>query len=473
MKRSLFLPTTNTQRYALAGIGVGFIFPIVATIIRVLEAGLPLNISSMLAVQFADPLLWIIDTAPFFLGLFAAMAGRRQDALEKVIDELRLRETELRDTQLAVEKSVIERTQELTVMNQLVKEHADQLKSVADTTHSLYSVQELDKLLPLIARTISQKFNYYRVGVYLVDEQKQYAVLQASSNEDHSGSHQHQKRLRIEPGSPVEFVIRNGQTWGVSNTSKEQLFDPELPNTRSELVLPLRSGDIIIGALDLQSDTEKVFSEEYISDLSILSDQVAIAIQNAILHENTQRTLREGEVRTKKDSAKVWSGWVESVRARGYRYDGIRSEPVNEAGAPFHPQEKFQKIPIRLRDRTIGNLKIRFSEAAPPWTEDDRAIAEATAERAALALEGARLLDEAQKRAAREAFLSDMAAKLSTSFQLDSILRDTVEELGQSLKGSTVSFQLVDPSTSTSMDSQQPDEALTRRRNLDANNEPE
>ena len=71
---------------------------------------------------------------------------------------------------------------------------------------------------------------------------------------------------------------------------------------------------------------------------------------------------------------------------------------------------------------------------------------EATAERAALALEGARLLEEAQKRAAREAFLSGVAAKLSTSFQLDSILRDTVEELGQTLHGSVVSFQLVNPS---------------------------
>jgi hypothetical protein len=61
-------------------------------------------------------------------------------------------------------------------------------------------------------------------------------------------------------------------------------------------------------------------------------------------------------------------------------------------------------------------------------------------------LEGARLLEEAQKRATREAFLSEVATKLSASFQLDSILRDTVQELGQNLKNSTVTFQLVNPS---------------------------
>jgi GAF domain-containing protein len=71
----------------------------------------------------------------------------------------------------------------------------------------------------------------------------------------------------------------------------------------------------------------------------------------------------------------------------------------------------------------------------------------ATAERVALALEGARLLDEAQKRATREAFLSEVATKLSASFQLDSILRDTVQELGQTLKNSTVTFQLVNPAS--------------------------
>ena len=79
-------------------------------------------------------------------------------------------------------------------------------------------------------------------------------------------------------------------------------------------------------------------------------------------------------------------------------------------------------------------------------------------------MEGARLLDEAQKRAARESFLSDIGAKLSTSFQLDSILRDTVEELGQTLTGSTVSFQLVNPSAPPTIDAPKADGASTRRK---------
>jgi GAF domain-containing protein len=137
---------------------------------------------------------------------------------------------------------------------------------------------------------------------------------------------------------------------------------------------------------------------------------------------------------------------VESIQSKGYRYDGIRAEPLKESDGSSSTQKRVQSIPVRLRGRLIGSLKIKLAEGSPDWTEDDRAIAEATAERAALALEGARLLEEAKRRAAREAFLSQMAAKLGASFRLDSILRDTVEELGQTLENSTVSFQLIDPS---------------------------
>ena len=74
-------------------------------------------------------------------------------------------------------------------------------------------------------------------------------------------------------------------------------------------------------------------------------------------------------------------------------------------------------------------------------------MAEATAERVALALESSRLLEEAQSRAQREAFLGELSSKLGASYQLDSIVRDTVEELGKSLRTTTVSVQLVNPSS--------------------------
>ena len=447
MKRIGIPLKTNAQRYALAGAVFGLIFPIVASIIRILNAGLPLRFSSVITVHINDPLLWIIDTAPIFLGFFASLAGRRQDDLEKTNSVLRAREQELETTQLALEERVKERTRELTTMNLLVAERAEQLSLVADTSRSLLSIQELDRLLPLIVQVISQRFKYYQVGIYLLDEQKQQAILMASSSEGGLRIMKRGQQFRLGEQSLIDFVIRSGKPRIINEVSADTPFrpEPEFADTCAELVLPLKSGEKVLGVLDLQSDMPKIFTEEYVSVISILADLVTIAIQNSILHETTQRALHEVQVNSRQISAREWDNWAKSIQAKGYRYDGIRAERLKESKGLDSERQNIQNIPIRLRGRTIGNLKIKLSDASPVWTEDEHAIAEATADRAALALEGARLLEDAKRRAAREAFLSDMAAKLGASFRLDSILRDTVEELGHTLDDSTVSFQLVDP----------------------------
>ena len=442
MKQNGFFLKTNTQRYALIGASFGLIFPIVAVLVRTLGAGVPLSLSRITAAFLSDPLLWIIATAPLFLGTFAAIAGRRQDELEKTNSTLKAREQELEASQLVLEERVNERTRELTSKNLIFMDRAQLLNSIVETSRILLATPGFDQLLPMIVQTIGRYFNYYHVDLYLLDEQKQRAVLMASISEGGQQFYLREHNL-------VDFAIRSGQVQIVNDSRSDRslLPDFELANTRAELVLPLTSSQVVFGALDLQAGHEMEFTDEYVSILQILADLVTIAIQNSILYDKTQRTLREAEVSSRQISAREWSSWVESIQSRGYRYDGIRAEPLRESDGNASVQKREQSIPLRLRGRLIGNLKIKLAEGSPEWTEDDRAIAEATAERAALALEGARLLEEAKRRAAREAFLSEMAAKLGASFRLNSILRDTVEELGQTLENSTVSFQLINPST--------------------------
>jgi len=245
----------------------------------------------------------------------------------------------------------------------------------------------------------------------------------------------------------VSSVAQTGQPRIALNTVDNKAFfaNPDLAGTQSELALALKSGDEIIGVLDIQSIRPNDFPEEDVSILSILADQVAIALQNALLFDESQRALREANVESLQASRKAWQDYTKVVQARGYRYDGIKSEPLKEAQLSKAENDPLL-IPVQLRGQTIGRLKLSASDPSRQWTDDELIMISATAERVGLALEGARLLDEAQKRATREAFLSEVAAKLSTSFQLDSILRDTVQELGDTLKNSTVTFQLVNPS---------------------------
>jgi GAF domain-containing protein len=251
----------------------------------------------------------------------------------------------------------------------------------------------------------------------------------------------------------VGFAAQTGQPQIARHTDtvNELITSADLPNTQSELALPLKSGDEIVGVLDLQSTEANAFSTADLSTLSILADQIGIALQNALLYERSERALREANAAFLSSSEKQWKDYTEKVRTKGYRYDGIKPEALKEAQRS-KAEEDAILIPVQLRGQTIGRLRLKPSDTSKQWSEDELAIAEATADRAALALEGARLLEAAQQRAAREAFLSDLASKLSTSFQLDSILRDTVEELGQALHGSIVSFQLVNPSAPLGID---------------------
>lgn len=447
----------ETQRYAIAGILFGLLFPVGATIIRIANSNLPFGLSGIMNVQSTDSLLWIIDTAPLFLGLFASFAGRRQDILQRVNSDLMQRENELMSVQETLEQRVEQRTQELLFANQNAQKRASRLQTIAEIARAVISIRDADKLMPLVTQMISDRFGFYHVGIFLIDELNQYAILRASNSAGGLRMLQRGHRLKIGEQGIIGFVAQNQQARIALDVGADPVFfnSADLPDTRSEVALPLKSAEQIMGILDIQSIEANAFTETDIFTLSILAEQIAVAIQNARLYEQSQRALREAESASQQSSGMAWNGYSESLQIRGYRYNGIRPEPLKEPRQSNNENDALL-IPVQVRGQTIGRLKLNPSNTSRQWSEDELAIIEATAERVALALEGARLLEDAQKRAARETFLSGIAAKLGASFQLDSILRDTVQELGQSLKGSTVSFQLVNPSAPPSAESQKP-----------------
>jgi len=445
-RRSPFI-NTETQKYALIGVLFGLMFPLGASLLRIANTGLPFELASFAIVQRSDSLLWIIDTAPVFLGIFAAIAGRRQDVLQNVYERLKQRENELEIIQAELELRVKDRTSELVFANKQMSDRAEQLQLIADVAQSSISIQDVDRLLPYISELISKRFDIYHVGIFLLDDQKQNAVLRASNSIGGLAMINRGHHLKIGEQGIVGFVTLRGEPRLAFDVGHDATFfnNPDLPDTRSELALPLKIGGAIIGALDLQSTKGNAFSQDDVSVLTILADQAAIAIQNARSSERAKRALVEAEIATKQLSGEAWKGFLEVMQSKGYRYDGIKPEPLHES-TKSTSENKDLEIPVQLRGQTVGRLKMRALDANRSWTDDEKAIIESTAERVAIAMESARLLDDAQKRAARESFLSDLGTKLGTSFQIDSILRDTVEELGQTLKGSTVSFQLVNPS---------------------------
>jgi GAF domain-containing protein len=370
--------------------------------------------------------------------------------LENAIKRSRknLRELEVANAELSLAQADLHaRSVELTASNEMLQNRTERLRAVAEVARIATSVQNFDQLLPLITTIISKQLGYYHVGIFLVDENKEYAILRSANTDGGLRMLARAHRLRVGEQGIVGFVTQTGNPRIALDVGKDAVYfnNPNLPQTHSELALPLKVSGEIIGALDLQSLEPNAFNDDDVSLLTILADQVAISIQNAFSSEQAQRALREAEIASSQVTGVAWKGYAETLQTKGYRYDGVKSEALKEASKSKKENEGLL-IPVQLRGQTIGRLKLKSSDQSREWTTDELAIIEATAERVALALDGARLLDDAQKRASREAFLSQIGTKLGASFQLDSILRDTVEELGQTLKGSTVSFQLVNPS---------------------------
>lgn len=348
---------------------------------------------------------------------------------------------------------------ELTLTNKQLQNRTEKLRAIATITSTAASIHDFEQLISSIANIVSQQLGYYHVALFLLDEQKQYAIMRSTNSESGLNMMSRGYRLQVGQKGVVSTAAQTGRPQ-VNAGDAGHIVQGDFPETRSELALSLKSGDQVIGVLDLHSTQTDAFNDEEISTLSILADQIGIALQNALVYELSQRALREAKAAFQQTSESEWKGYGESLQTKGYRYDGIKPEPLKD-GRHSNSGDNTVSIPVQLRGQIIGQLRLKPSDSTKQWTEDEIAMAQATAERAALALEGARLLEEAQKRASREAFLSEMASKLSTSFQLDSILRDTVEELGQTLNGSIVSFQLIKPSTPDNI------EPLTNRKPLE------
>ncbi len=440
----------NLSIILMAGLLLGWQASVVVTLLSILSGfGLAYLEQSGLMGSRDYPAASFAQDMTFVFGLNAVLIYLLINGLESAIKRAQTNATELKviNTDLTRAQNDLQaRSTELLSSNQLLEKRTERLHTIAEVAHIAVSIPNFDRLLSSITQIISNQFGYYHVGIFLVNEQGQYAILRSANTDGGLKMLARGHRLLVGQEGVVGYVTRSGQPRIAMDIGSDTVFrdNPDLPETRSELALPLKVGEVVTGALDIQSTEPDAFTEDDISTLSILADQVAIAIQNARLFEQSQRALRDAEIVSSQASGLAWKGYAEKMQTKGYRYDGIRPEPLKEA-LPSKSENGAMLLPLELRGQTIGRLQLKASNSSRKWTEDELAIVEATIERVALALEGARLLEDAQKRATRETFLSDMAAKLGTSFNLDSILRDTVEELGQNLKGSTVSFQLVNP----------------------------
>lgn len=433
--------SNNILQYALIGAVFGFTFPIIGTVLQVVFSGFALTPANLVRVHLGFPLLWVVDTAPIVIGMLAGYAGHKQDMLLKANEQLRAQDAELRMSHAQLEQYVDERTAQLLVANKKNERRTAQFETISSISRAVTSIRALSELLPKITQSISQQFGFYHVGVYLLDNNREFAILTAANSEGGQKMMKRGYRLLVGSAGIIGFVTQTGQprTDSEARMDNAYLVDPDLPDTRSEMALPLHIGNEIFGALDVQSTEADAFSEEDVNTLSILADQVSIAIQNARSYEQIQDALAQANTASHQMSSQQWRQFLSAEPVEGFYFDGVETKKIDAAG---DQHANHFAVPLTLRGTRIGILKLRTSDPNRMWTEDEKDMARAIAERTAIAVENARLLLESQKRVVKEQTIGQISAKLGSLNDLESLLRTTIQELGSNLPDTDVAVQI-------------------------------
>lgn len=342
-------------------------------------------------------------------------------------------------------------------LEERVQERTRQIQTASEVARDAVAIRDIDQLLEETVHLISARFGYYHAGVFLLDETGETAVLRAASSEGGK------KMLARGHSLPVGKLGIVGHVTGTGNPrialdvgeDAYHFSNPDLPETRSELTIPLRSGEIIIGALDVQSKEPGAFDEDDLLVLQMLGDQLAVALENVRLIE-TQREVAHRRRRiievynhlsqqtdysqlvrqiaavvraafelpgaalglVEGDEIFVRSGsWSETtlLPKPGERMaigQGLLGQAVSTASMVSRsgmdvsealqveptstPGKTTLAAPLISRGRVIGALGISLPHAGPAEAHE-REVLELTASQVAVALENARLFEETQE----------------------------------------------------------------------------
>jgi len=339
-----------------------------------------------------------------------------------------------------LETRVEERTTELEESTKQLQKRAVQFETIAQLARTITSIQDQEVLLNKITQLVSVSFGFYHVGLFLLDESRQYAVLSAANSEGGQRMLDRKHRLGVGQTGIVGYVTSTGNPRVALDTGTDAVFfdNPDLPETRSEMALPLRVGATVVGALDVQSTEANAFSEDDVEVLSILADVVSVAIENARLFEESQRVLTEAQTAFGEFTQDAWRKLSRSRETVGYRLSGTTIRPLKE---PAKGNGSSIAVPIKLRDRVIGTMNISLPENKE-LEPDEVDITESIAQRVGIAIESATLLEESQKAATKEQVIGEITGKIGSSVNLRNVLQTAVEELGKNIPGSEIVIEL-------------------------------
>ncbi|MCC6956591.1 MAG: GAF domain-containing protein, partial [Anaerolineales bacterium] len=175
---------------------------------------------------------------------------------------------------------------------------ASQLQIAAEIARDTSGTLALDNLLQRTVSQITERFGYYHASIFLLDDTGKEAIVRESTGLAGEEMKRDGHRLVVGGRSAIGQVTGSGKPLVLNDVNSEEArhihhHNPLLPFTRAELGIPLKIGEKVIGALDVQSDLVNAFSEDDVAVLQTLSDQIAVAVDNATSYELAQKAVED------------------------------------------------------------------------------------------------------------------------------------------------------------------------------------
>jgi GAF domain-containing protein/HAMP domain-containing protein len=425
---------------------------LVSLLVTLAMAVLAGMLGGYVARRLAVPLVDLTETATRIscgeMDLQAAAGGPVE--VSSLAEAFNSMTTQLRQILGDLEKRVAERTLDL-------ERQSAYLQASADVGRAATSILEIDRLIGQVVELIRERFSLYYVGLFLVDSAGEWAVLRAGTGAAGQAMLARGHRLKVGGGSMIGWSIANAQARVALEAGEDavRLATAELPDTRSEAALPLRSRGRVLGAVTVQSSWPGAFDETVIAVLQAMADQVAVAIDNARLFAESQAAAETARRAYGEVSRRDWSELLGTRPHWGYRYANQSVAPAEKTWRPemleaiqvgemseSNTGKPTLAMPLRVRDHVVGALRFSKGEEGSKWTADEIVLIETLTEQLGVALESARLYQDTQRRAARERLVNEITARIRSSTTLEAVLNSAVREIGHLVEANYAAIDL-------------------------------
>jgi GAF domain-containing protein len=395
---------------------------IAATVIATLQqsGAFQFTAANVPATSVEDWFGYIADFS--IMGIAVVVAtGQFKDVFMRMILNLQNKLDTIYGEQAQLQEQIRESADELdTRINQIrissiVAKQLSETKNVSDLFESTVTL-------------LSERFRYYHVGLYILDEQKKTAFLQAASSD--IGRKIIGQAFNISTSdrrNPIHYAVAQNKPSITTDLDQVNFVrDENFPITRSRMILPMAVRGTVIGLLDIHSDQPRAFSNQDADITQPIADLTAISFDNIRLTDETQSLISQLDINTSTQTQRTWAK-LTSRQKPSFLYTpaGVR---------PVFSSDKRQDgsgllVPLVLHGQKIGAIKLKRKGSAAEWSERERILLAKIADQVSLALENSRLVDEAQKNAMRDQMIASISTQIRETLDIESVIRTATSEL--------------------------------------------